>query len=680
MGHRQWGMAVFLLFVCAAAQAARSAAAAGAAADWPAHNGSADESAYSQLERINAVNVRRLGLAWSLDLPGEATLEATPLAVDGVLYFTGSTGAVYAVSGTKGKILWKYDPEVWRHNPKKFHYTFAANRGAAYADGRVFAASLDGRLFALDARTGRLLWSVESTDPESVYTVTGAPRTFKDKVIIGNSGGDFGARGYVTAYDAATGKQAWRFFVVPGNPEQNAGDPVMERASATWSGEYWKTGTGGAVWDSMTFDPQLNRIYLGTGSASPYDPQIRSPGGGDNLYTASIVAVDADTGRYVWHYQTTPSDAWDYDATQQITLADLNVNGKPHQVLMQLPKNGFFYVLDRQNGKLLSADKVGKVTWADRIDLTNGRPVESNGVRYEKGDTTIWPAPTGSHAWQAMSFSPRTGLVYLPYMQLGVHYTRGSSLPTYGAISVGGLTIQEHEDEQLDGKGALIAWDPVRQREAWRVVHQTIWNGGTLATGGNLVFQGTADGYLNAYDAVDGRQLWQFNAHLGIVAPPMTYKANGHQYVSILVGYGGSSSIWGGVMSVGWKYRVQPRRLLTFVLDGSSALPSTPPPDTTVKAVDDPSLRIDAADVAAGHALYMACAACHGRDLNSSGAFAPDLRESQLALDPERFWTVLHEGLLLPNGMPKFGDFTRDQANQIYEYIRAGAREASGGH
>ena len=670
------------LLACTVLRAAQPAAAPiGAASDWTAHNGAADESAYSRLDQIKTTNVDRLGLAWSLDLPGETTLEATPLAVNGVLYFTGSSGPVYAVSAVSGKLLWKYDPQAWKHNPMKLHFTFAANRGAAYANGRVFAAAVDGRLFALDAKTGKLLWSVESTDPKSMYTVTGAPRTFKDKVIIGNGGADFGARGYVTAYDAATGKQAWRFYVVPGSPDENRGDPAMERAAATWNGEYWKTGTGGAVWDSMTFDPEFNHIYLGTGNAGPYDPAVRSPGGGDNLYTTSIVALDADSGQYVWHYQTTPKDAWDYDATQQITLADLAIDGVPHKVLMQAPKNGFFYVIDRQNGKLLSAGKVGKVTWADHIDLSTGRPAELPDIRYEKGDVIIWPAPTGAHAWQAMSYSPKTGLVYLPYMQLGVHYSKGRAMPARGAVSVGGVTIQDYEADPWDGKGALIAWDPVHQKQVWRVQHETIWNGGTLATAGNLVFQGTADGYLSAYDAVSGRQLWHYNAHLGVIAPPMTYTVHGRQYVSILVGYGGSSSIWGTVMSVGWKYGAQPRRLLTFALNAKVALPQTAPPDPTVKALDEPSYQINPDDVAVGHALYLACAACHGRDLVSSGAFAPDLRESQLALDPERFWTILHDDPLLPNGMPRFETFTREQVMQLYAYIRAGARDArAAGH
>lgn len=648
----------------------------GANADWSSHNAAADESAFSGLTQIKAGNVARLGLAWSMDLPGEATLEATPLAVHGTLYFTGSWGVVYAVDARDGKLLWKYDPQTWAHNPMKLHFTFAANRGCAYADGRIYSAALDGRLFALDARTGKLLWSVETTSPQSGQTITGAPRVFKDKIIIGNGGADFGTRGYVTAYDAATGRQVWRFYAAPGTPEENKGDPAMERAAATWTGEYWKSGTGGAPWGDLTFDAELNRIYVGTGNGGPYDPKVRSPGGGDNLYTASIVALDADTGQYAWHYQVNPRDSWDYDATAQMTLADLNIGGVTRKVLMQAPKNGFFYVLDRENGRLISAEKFGKVTWADHIDLTTGRPVEAQNIRYETGEVTIWPAPNGAHAWQAMSFSPRTGLVYIPTMQLGVRFSTSGAVPVRGAVSVMGMTIQDVEADPNDGKGSLVAWDPVHQRAVWRALHDTIWNGGVLSTAGDVVFQGTADGYLSAYDATSGRRLWHFNAGLGIVAPPMSYAVNGHQYISILIGYGGSSAIWGDVMNLGWKFGVQPRRLLTFELNGKAKLPPTPGPDMTVNAVDDPSIQINPADVAAGHAIYVACAACHGRDLVSSGAPAPDLRESRLALDPNAFERLLHEGLLLQNGMPRFETLTHEQIMDIYAYVRAGARDA----
>lgn len=668
------GACGLLLLSCFSTSAGASGT-IGAAQDWTAHNASADESAFSRLDQVNAATVDRLGLDWSLDLPGETTLEATPLAVDGVLYFTGSYAVVYAVDGVTGKLLWKYDPETWKLYPNKMLYGFGANRGVAYADGRIFSAAHDGRLIALDGKTGRLLWSTQTTDPASVDNITGAPRVFHGKVIIGNAGADFGARGYVTTYDAATGKELWRFYVVPGTPEENRGDPAMERAAATWHGQYWKTGTGGAVWDSITFDPELNRIYLGTGNAGPYDPEVRSPGGGDNLYTASIVALDADTGKYVWDYQVNPRDSWDFDCTQQMTLADLLINGQHRKVLMQAPKNGFLYVLDRRTGKLISAGKIGKATWAERIDVKTGRPVEAKNIRYETHELIIWPSSAGAHSWMSMSFDPQTGLVYIPYMQLGVRYLKGEPIP--GGVFVGGLGIKDYEADPMDGKGALIAWDPVRQKAVWKALLETIWNGGTLATAGKLVFQGAADGYLSAYNATTGERRWHYYAGMGIIAAPMTYAVNGKQYVSILAGYGGSAAVWGEVMNAGWKYS-GPRRLLTFALDGKAMLPPSPPRDMTVHAVDDPSLKLNPADVSAGSGIFLACAVCHGRNLVSAGGPGPDLRESQIALHPESFWNVVHDGALIQNGMPKFASLTREQVMQIYAYIRAGARDALG--
>ena len=670
---RRLAACLWMLGVVTATSANAATPSAGTASDWPNHSGGVDESGYSQLDQINTANIKRVGLNWSLDLPGEVTLEATPLAVNGVLYFTGSYAAVYAVDAISGKLLWKYDPETWKHYPVKMQYSFAVNRGPAYADGRVYAAALDGRLFALDAKSGKLLWSVETVDPQSMLTVTGAPRTFNGKVIIGNGGGDFGMRGYVTAYDGATGKQAWRFYIVPGRPEENKGDPAMERAAATWSGEYWNTGTGGTAWNGMTFDPELNRIYIGTGNGAPYEVDKRSPGDGDNLYLASIVAVDANTGKYIWHYQANPREAWDYKCTANIIMATLTIDGTPRKVLMQSPTNGFFYVLDRQTGKLISAEKTGKVSWAERIDLKTGRPVEAKNIRHETGEVTIFPSPIGSHNWQDMSFSPSAGLVYIPYMQAGARFSKGPAWP--GAVSIGGMSIGWALEDPEDGKGALLAWDPVQQKARWKVQHQTIWNGGTLATAGGLVMQGTADGFLSAYDATNGERLWRVNAGLGIIAPPISYSAQGKQQISVLVGYGGSASVGSNIMHAGWKYTA-PRRLLTFGLDGKATLPPSPAPDMFVHAVDDPSIKLKDADVAAGRSMFLACAICHGRDLVSAGGPAPDLRESRLALDAEAFVKVVQGGALIQRGMPRFDTLTREQVLQIYAYIRAGAREA----
>jgi quinohemoprotein ethanol dehydrogenase len=669
-----WLVLALLVLTALRGPAYSAASGPGAGANWGDHGGDADATNYSRLDQISTANVAKLGLAWALDLPGEVSLEGTPLAVDGVLYFTGSYGKVYAVDGVTGKLKWSYDPKVWQRAPAKLHLTFAVNRGAAYADGRVFSATIDGRLFALDAATGKLLWEVETVPADSMMFITGAPRAFAGKVIIGQGGADFGARGYVTAYDAATGKQDWRFYLAPGSPEQNRGDPAQEQAAKTWNGPYWKTGTGATPWDSFTFDAKYNRVYVATGNAGPQDPQERSPGGGDNLYTASIVALDAATGRYAWHYQINPSDAWDYDCTQQMTLAELTIGGRKRDVLMQAPKNGFFYVLDRQSGKLISAEKIGKVTWADRIDLATGRPVETKTARYDKvGETVVWPNPTGAHNWQAMSFSPKAGLVFLPYMQNGVHYYHGE--PKAWDVSIGGMSIGSAHADPEDGRGALLAWDPAAQKPRWKVQHDFIWNGGTLSTAGDLVFQGTADGYLSAYDVADGRKLWRFDAGLGIIAPPISYLAGGQQYVSVLVGWGGAAAIGSDVMNVGWKWGA-PRRLLTFALGGTATLPPSPPRSLAIRPLDDPKLVLDPAEVAAGKELYMQCVLCHGRELSSPGAPAPDLRESAMALNRESFAAVVRDGALLSKGMPRFESLTPKQVDQLYAYIRAGAREA----
>ena len=646
--------------------------AVGAGAEWRTVNGDGDETGYSRLDKINAGNARELRLAWYMDLPGESSLQASPVEVDGRLYFTGSYATLYAVDAASGKLLWRFDPKTWEHNPAKMGFSFGANRGAAYANGKVFFAALDGRLFALNARTGQMIWNTETTDPKGGQTVTGAPRVFNGKVIIGQGGADFGMRGYVTAYDQQTGKQVWRFYVVPSSPEANRGDAAMEAAAKTWNGEFWKTtGGGGGPWDCFTFDAKLNRIYVGTANASPYDPEVRSPGGGDNLYTASIVALDADTGRYVWHYQINPRDSWDYDSTQQMTLATLRIDGKVRKVLMQAPKNGFFYVLDRDTGKLISAEKLGKVTWADRIDLATGRPVEKPGIRYESGPSTIYPFNSGLHSWMRMAYSPATGLVYVPTMQMATRLHRGA--PEDDDFNVLGVNVASVGVEPGDGKGSLVAWDPVAQKARWSVPLDALWNGGAVSTAGNVVFQGTADGWFCAYDARTGARLWRQNVGMGIIASPMTYSVGGKQYVAVLAGYGGSAAAVGSIMNVGWKYS-GPRRLLTFALDGKTVLPPSPPPSLKVQVKDDPAEVLDPTQIAIGKAMFIACAACHGRNAIGVGGPAPDLRESSIPLNPEAFWTVVHDGALIQRGMPGFGIFEKPQLEALRQYIRASAR------
>jgi quinohemoprotein ethanol dehydrogenase len=655
--------------------------------NWETHGGTRAESNFSSLKQINTKNIQRLGLSWSLDLPGEVSLEATPLAIDGTLYFSGSFSDVYAVDARTGHLLWKYDPETWKYRPEHMKLLWGVNRGVAYSKGRVFVGTLDGRLIALDAHTGALVWSVKTVADDSMQTISGAPWTVKGKVLIGNGGADFNARGYVTAYDERDGSQVWRFYTVPGDPAKNfEADPqeydAMAMAAKTWRGEWWKVGGGGGtVWDNMTYDPELNQLYIGVGNAGPYNPQIRSPGGGDNLFIASIVALDPDTGKYRWHYQANPSEAWDYKSTANMITADLTIQGRHRKVLMQSPTNGFFYVIDRTNGKLISAGKLGKITWADHIDLKTGRPVEAPNIRYETGPTEIWPGPYGGHNWQGMSYNPPLGLVYIPYMQLGArisddrHPVIDDKDPTF---HFAGVYMQMVLRDEQDGKGALLAWDPVSQSVRWKVQYPSLWNGGVLSTAGGLAFQGTADGQVFAYDAASGAERWEFDAKLGIMASPMTYTVGGKQFISILVGPGASIAPISHLTNRGFKYGAQPRRLLTFSLGGHASLPPTAPRDFSVHALDDPALTIDSAAARAGSNLFQSnCSYCHGRLLVSPGSPGPDLRESPIALHWDSFLTVVKEGTLMPKLMPRFDNLSDEQLNDLFMYIRAGAREAA---
>jgi len=650
----------------------------GAGEDWPSVGGAPDESSYSRLDQINAGGIRNLGLAWSLDLPGEVSLEATPLEVNGTLYFTGSLAKAYAVDAKTGALKWTYDPQVWKHNPDKMHFSFGANRGMAYENGRVFAAALDGRLFALDAKTGKELWVAESIPPGMLNVSTGAPRVMNGKVIIGNGGADFGSRGFVTAFDANTGKQLWRFYITPGSPEQNKADPAMEAAAKTWSADFWKhTGGGGTAWNGMTFDPELDRIYIGTGNSGPYDPTLRDPGGGDDLYNTSIVALDAQSGKYIWHYQENPRDCWDYKSTPNIVMATIPIDGQPRKVLLHTPTNGFFYVLDRKSGKLLNEPgKTTEISWAKNIDWKTGRPNEYPDIRYETGETKLWPGSVGGHNWQPMSYDPKTRLAYIPIQQIGVRFSRHGG--SENGFNVMGLSVEPIVERRGDGYGYLVAWNPVTQKEAWRVQHRGLWNGGTLATAGGLVFQGEATGAFTAYDAKTGKSLWKFDAGLGIIAAPMSYLIDGRQYISILAGYGGTAAAYGHFMDMGYKFGRQPRRLLTFALGGDNTLPPGAPPDFTVHAVDDPAFKLKEADVADGRALSVQCAACHGVGLQATGTPGPDLRESPVALSFDSFSALLRSGALIEQGMPRFQNLTDDQIRDLYAYIRAKARVALG--
>jgi quinohemoprotein ethanol dehydrogenase len=649
--------------------------------NWPAYGRTYSERHASPLRDINRSNVAQLGLAWSLDLPGISNGATVPLAVDGIIYFTVGQSIVHAVEAKSGRLLWRHDPEVTKVAKKKLRITWGP-RGIGYWDGKIYVGTTDGRLIAIDAQKGTQLWSTQTVDPNDELTITGAPRVFNGKVIIGNAGSEFGAnRGYVTAYDANTGAQLWRFWIVPGNPADGFENAAMEMAAKTWTGEWWKMGGGGQAWNAITYDPQFNRVYIGTGNGSPWNRKVRSPGGGDNLFLCSIVALDADTGEYAWHYQTTPGETWDYNSSMDITLSSLEINGETRPVILHAPKNGFFYVIDRETGKVLSAEKFGKVTWAERVDLATGRPVEAPGARYETAPALVWPSTMGVHNWQPMSHNEETGLVYIPTLEMASLFDdRGVDASRFAMQSTKlntGLVMPVGDAPPDAGKSALLAWDPKQQRAVWSVPTPGLWNGGTMTTSGGLVFQGQSDGQFNAYDAMTGERLWSFDAKMGITGAPITFEADGTQYVSLVVGWGGSAPAFFGSLAAqhGWQARVHPHRLLTFRLNGTATLPDTPPP-MQVTPLDDPQFVVDNGKAQAGGLLFAErCIVCHGLGAVAAG-YAPDLRASPVALNENAFAAVVQQGSLEVAGMPGFEELTAAELDTLRHYLRARARGA----
>jgi PQQ-dependent dehydrogenase (methanol/ethanol family) len=648
--------------------------------EWLTHGRTYSEQRYSSLNQINSDNIENLNIEWFYDLDSSRGHEATPLVIDGIMFTTGAWSVVYANNAVTGKLLWKYDPKVPR---EKAYYLCcdAVNRGVAAWQGKVFVGTLDGRLIALDAKDGSVVWETMTVDSFEAYSITGAPRVIKGKVIIGNGGAEFGVRGYVSAYDVNNGNMLWRFFTVPGNPENGFENAAMEMAAETWKGsEWWKFGGGGTVWDSMAYDPDLDILYIGTGNGSPWNYKVRSPGGGDNLFLSSIVALKPDTGDYVWHYQTTPGDNWDYTATQHIILADLEIDGKIRKVLMQAPKNGFFYVLDRTNGELLSAENYVKVTWASGIDKETGRPIKTNLGNYEKNAVLLFPGALGGHNWMPMSFNPDTGLVYIPAQELYMPFKKDENYnyDKKGWNTAVDFTVITPPKNLLQlsllvksVRGRLSAWDPVEQKEVWKQYLTLPWNGGILSTSGNLVFQGTSDGELVAYDASTGEQKWSKNLQTGIVAAPITYSINGKQYVTVVAGYGGVFALQAGLPP---KYSGGPinARIVTFSLDGDIQLPQRP---ANINMPKPPPPNEDQASIARGEVLYhLECHVCHGAGAMGGGVIS-DLRYMTKETH-EKFEAITLGGLYIEKGMVGFARRLNEQnAEDIHAYLIQRANE-----
>ncbi|WP_428334801.1 PQQ-dependent dehydrogenase, methanol/ethanol family [Novosphingobium sp.] len=657
---------------------------AGAPGEWLSTGRTYDEQRFSPLTQLNAGNVASLGLAWSADLDTARGQEATPLMIDGALYVSTAWSMVKAYDARTGALLWSYDPQVPRETLVKACCD-AVNRGVAAWGDRLFVGTLDGRLVALDRKTGKPVWSVVTLDPKGNATITGAPRVVDGMVVIGNGGAEFGARGYVTAYDVATGKQMWRFYTVPARPGTETEPAYLKAAASTWFGEYWKQGGGGTVWDAMAYDPALDLLYIGVGNGSPWNQKYRSDGRGDNLYLSSIVAIHARTGTYAWHYQTTPGESWDFTATQHIVLADVVIDGKLRKVLMQAPKNGFFYVLDRTTGALISANNFVPVNWATGVDMATGRPIERPEARYYKtGKPFIGsPGATGAHSWQPMAFDPKSGLVFIPANLAGFPYFPDPAWKpaklgfNVGVdMSAGAMPANRAAREAAAAAttGALIAWDPALHKERWRVAYTGPWNGGLLATGGGLVFQGSAAGAFAAFATTDGRKLWSFPAQTGIVAAPISYALDGQQYIAVLAGWGGVWALAPGTLIDKSGPVRNISRLLVFKIGGKAVLP--PAPVLEKLPIDPPASTATAAVIAAGAEHYgRYCGVCHG-DAAVGGTLVPDLRRSGVINDAALWQQVVHDGALKVNGMVGFASvMSAPDIETVRQYVIKRANE-----
>lgn len=639
--------------------------------DWLAHGRNHQEDRFSPLDQINRSNVDSLGLVWSINLGTTRGIEATPIVVDGIMYITGPWSTVYAVDVRKGEIIWMYDPDVPREYGEK-GCCGVVNRGVALYEGLVYVGAFDGRLIALDAATGEKLWEVLTVDRDKGYTITGAPRVIEGKVIIGNGGAEYGVRGYVTAYDASTGDALWRIYTVPGNPANGFESEAMEAAAKTWTGEWWKFGGGGTAWDAMAYDPELNLLYIGTGNGSPWNRDIRSPEGGDNLYLSSIIALDPDNGNLKWHYQTTPGDSWDYTATQPIILADLDIEGETRKVLMQAPKNGFFYVIDRTDGTFISAQPYVYTNWAKEIDYETGRPVESHFSRYKGVNAVIAPHAIGAHNWHPMAYNKHTGLVYIPAHESSNMYGQdkdwkfqddGRSWNTGTGYDPDSPVHGDSLANQWGGK--LIAWDPVKQEERWSVEQKSFWNAGVLSTE-ELVFQGTGEGDFKIYDASTGALLWNYPLQIGTVAPPVTYMVDGIQYVTLVAGWGGGMALW-----IKYIDQINPGGIFTFAIGGNEAAPQFPVKEA--RQLIDLEFTATTEQIDHGGKIFQRyCGSCHG-----DGAI-PDLSYSRPEIF-ESFAAIVGEGAFLGKGMPNFGSrLSVQDIADVKHYILSNAREMRG--
>src|SRR5262245_51518895 len=639
----------------AAVTEARIACADREPGNWMTHGRTYSEQRFSPLDDINRENVSQLGLAWSYELREPRGAEATPIVVDGVMYVTSAWSIVYALDAATGRELWVYDPEVPRARGASA-CCGVVNRGVAGGNGKVYVGTLDGRLVAIDARTGSRVWEAVTVDQSRPYTITGAPRASRGLIYIGNGGAEYGVRGYVSAYDAASGALRWRFYTTPNprGPDHAASDSVRDRSLATWNpnaGAWLESGGGGTAWDALVYDDETDTLWIGVGNGSPWNREIRSPSiegrNNDNLYLSSVVGVDPDTGAYKCHYQATPGETGDYTATQTIILATLPIGGQDRRVLMHAPKNGFFYVIDRENCGLISAGSIATQTWAHGVDMATGRPNENAEARYVAGTAIVLPSPFGAHNWHPMSMSPPTGLVYIPVQEIAQDFSMDSAFVYRpGRWNTGTAHASLPDDRATRAairnsmQGFLLAWDPVHQREAWRVNLGAPWNGGTLATAGGLVFQGTLDGHFRAYNAQTGEQLWDFDNQAATMAGPISYAVNGQQYVASLASYGSVYFLAAGFGVANPPADPPNGRVNVFRIGGNAHLPERPA--VRVETPQPPALRTSAATLARGAAVYQQfCGVCHGAGA-ISGGIVPDLRRAPTLQDATVWRQTVH--------------------------------------
>ena len=652
--------------------------------EWLSHGRTYSEQRFSPLDKINTANVNSLGVAWEYRTYSVRGLEATPIVADGMMYITLSWSKVVALDAKTGKEVWTYDPKV-PGAQGRYACCDVVNRGVAIWKGAVFVGTLDGRLIKLNSKTGNVLWTVDTVENHKhTYTITGAPRVMNGLVVIGNGGAEYDSRGYVSAFDSASGKLVWRFHVVPGDPSKPQENAALQVALKTWdtSGKYkfWKIGGGGAPWNSMAYDPKLDLVYFGTGNGNPWNREIRSPKGGDNLYLSSVVALHAKTGEFAWAYQTTPGDTWDFNSTADVVLADLKIDGKMRSVLMHAPKNGFFYVIDRATGKLISAQKFATVTWAKGIDLKTGKPIENPDARYTKKLAVVYPQETGAHNWQPMTYDPQTGLVYIPAMDGAAMFVGSKDFKytpggwnlgvDFAAVSQAVLDAIKKGTPPPPAVGFIKAWDPVAQKEAWQVSMGGSWNSGLLTTGGGLLFGGDAYGNFSAYDAKTGRKLWSIDLKTGILAPAMTYSIDGEQYVALLAGWGGAGGLaaFRDPKTALSRFQTNQGRLFVFKLGGRQTVEALSPEGSP--ASEPPSLtKADNAMIDKGFALYHRnCLVCHGFFAQSEGE-VPDLR-----LASSEIWSqydnIVLNGALQDGGMASFKDvLSKDDVAAIRAYV-----------